>query len=121
MVADMTATIVDARRQQLTQKSVDLEDARQNVMARGKLGQISIDETNAQLAAIIAKRNLADAELAGFDAGIAATTAVLPITLKVADLADLIAVLEYSISNRTPPPAAIAALDRLKMHLQLKG
>jgi len=115
-----TDTIHDLedQRQTLLLRQIDLDEAKSRVLKLARLyptyGGITVEETNLRTAKIAADRKLVDSALADIETRLAELTRVLPVTLTVSDLTDIVSLFEYTFSGKTPPAAVAAMLGRLK-------
>jgi hypothetical protein len=115
-----TDTIRDLedQRQTLLLRQIDLDEAKSRVLKLARLyptyGGITVEETNLRTAKIAADRKLVDSALADIETRLAELTRVLPVTLTVSDLTDIVSLFEYTFSGKTPPAAVAAMLVRLK-------
>jgi hypothetical protein len=114
----ITMTDLEDRSQQLRMSIIDLEEAQGRVLKLGRLdpahGGITCDEMNSRTAKIAAERKPIDSELAALEKAIAEATAAQPVEFKSSHLTDIITLFEFAFTGKTPPPAAIAALERLR-------
>src|SRR5258708_38570727 len=107
------------RRDQLIIKGVELIDAEQLVHLSAKTGQLTTEVANAKKATIAAERSVVNAVLANTETILAELIAAQPLELRVADIADIVALFEHAFIAKTPSPAALAAIDRLRLLARL--
>ncbi len=103
------------RRDQLKVKVTELDDAEQLVHLSAKTGQLTTEVANAKRAKIAAERSVVDAVLANTETILAELIAAQPLELRVADIADIVGLFEHAFIAKTPSPAALAAIDRLRL------
>jgi hypothetical protein len=123
-VTEQTISKLEDRRTILKLEIFELDQAKARALhfagMSAKDGGTTVEETNARTARIAVDRKVLDSELATIEIQLAEMTAALPITLKAANLKDIISLFESAFQQKTPPPSAVAALDRLRTLARIK-
>jgi hypothetical protein len=109
-----TIANLQSRRDQLRAKQTELEERQQLIYLQGRHDRFTGAEVDAKTAVIIAERNINDAVLLSTEQILAELIAEQPLQLDAGNMADIIVLFECAFQQKSPPSAAVAALDRLR-------
>jgi hypothetical protein len=98
----------------LLRKAADLVEQKQIVNLQAKQGRITTDQANAETRKIASEHAITVAVLASLEGIITELTQTIPVEIAVADVADLVVLFEATFAQKTLPPGAANALDRLR-------